>query len=132
MIWLQYFTQVNFKIYTLIWFKNKYWLVTFIFFCLCPSYHGIAQEMIHNYLLYINALNVATMSIHLKRKSVFSRCGSLFMFGFSAYTTMVTWFLSRQNVNINKLPHWKVVYFAWRINLFMVIFREYYNINVTD
>ena len=72
------------------------------------------SEMIQNYLIYMNTLNFATIDIPIKRKSVFSGCGCLFMFWFSAYTTMVTWFLSHQNVNINKLPHSNVLYFCMK------------------
>ena len=90
------------------------------------------SHMIKNYSLYMYALNYASMSIPLKRKSAFLRCESLFMFWFSAYTTMVTWFLSHYNVNINILPHSKLLQFVWKFNSFRISFREYYHIHVTN
>ena len=47
-------------------------------------------------------------------KSVLSSCGSLFMFSFSVHTTVVRWFLSQTNVNINKLPCSKGLYFCMK------------------
>ena len=69
-------------------------------------------EMIYNYLLDIAALKFGTINIPIKRKSVFYRRGSLFIFWHSVYTTMVTWLFVPQKCKHKQTSSYKSTLFS--------------------